>query len=654
MQLIKILTISSVCWPLAAGLLTGLFVKSHRLAHRLCVLGMLLSFLSIIWLCIQFMSGSQQAIVVDLMQWSSLPNLNAKIGLCFDAFAIMMCLMVSAVALLIHIYSIGYMQDDIGYVRFFSLISLFSFAMLFLIATNNLIGLFLGWESISLFSYFLIGFYYYKNRAAEANFKAFLINRFGDCAFCLGLALLIYHCKSTAYADVYANINLLANTSLNIFNNPVQLTTLIGCLFFIGAMSKSAQIPLHIWLPDSMEGPTPVSALLHAATMVTAGVYLLARFGSMIEFSAGLKLVITVIGATGALFLGMMALCEADIKRIIAFSTLSQLGYMMVAIGLGAYHIAIFHLIMHAFFKACLFMAAGSVIVGLHHEQNIFKMGGLWSSMPITGLCFFLSALSLSGIPPFSGFYSKDLILSVAQASTPASFLGYYVYDAILLGCLVTPLYIFRVYWTVFCGPENHQHGEVCESPWTIRFPMTILAILSIGAGALTLPFFVGPDALNIVPALPDTSAITRLNQFINKIVTGGLLIHALREPALAFSIGGVVLSWIIYKRKPQWTTRHQTWLAIPEYILRNQYGFDWVYNNIIVTFFSGCARTCQKVGEQYLINRTIENRVSQNIVIGAEKFSRVQTSYLNRYFAIMSVALAGLIGISLFYSGIL
>ena len=653
MNLIKILTVGSVCWPLVTGIFTGLFVNSHRLAHRLCILGMLLSLTSIIWLSVQFVSSPQQVIVVDLMHWSSLPNLNAKIGLSFDALAINMLLMVSTVALLIHIYSIGYMQDDIGYVRFFSLISLFSFAMLFLIATNNLIGLFLGWESISLFSYFLIGFYYYKDSAAKANFKAFLINRFGDCAFCLGLALLIYHCKSTAYVDVYTSINLLSNTSISMLNHPVQLTTLIGCLFFIGAMSKSAQIPLHIWLPDSMEGPTPVSALLHAATMVTAGVYLLARFCGIIEFAEGLKVVISVIGASGALFLGMMALCEGDIKRIIAFSTLSQLGYMMVAIGLGAYQIAIFHLIMHAFFKACLFMAAGSVIVGLHHEQNIFKMGGLWSSMPITGLCFFLSALSLSGIPPFSGFYSKDLILSVAQTSISGSFWGYYVYCAILLGCLVTPLYIFRVYWTVFCGPENHRHEEVCESPWTIRLPMFILAILSIGAGALSLPLFVGPDALNLVRSLPDTSSITGLNLFINKIVTNGLIRHALLEPTLAVSIGGVIVSWIVYKRKPQWATRKHAWLTIPEYILRNQYGFDWVYNNIIVTFFSGCAHICQKIGEQYLINRTIENRVSQNIVVGAEKFSRVQTSYLNRYFAIMSVALAGLIGFSLFYSGI-
>ena len=655
MNAIKLLTLSAVCGPLLTGSITGFFVRSHRLAHRLCIAGMLLSFVCVLGLCKVFfldLAQDQSPLVINLFQWSQLPNMNAMIGFTLDGLSLAMLLMISSVATLIHVYSIGYMRDEIGYVRFFSLISLFSFAMLFLVATNNLVSLFFGWESISLFSYFLIGYYYHKDSAAKANYKAFLINRLGDCAFCLGIVLLINNCGGTSYTNVYASLQNLVASDMLVMGVPIKVSTLAGTLFFIAAMAKSAQIPLHIWLPDSMEGPTPVSALLHAATMVTAGVYLLARFNVLIEPSLTLKAVISVIGASGALFLGLMALCENDIKRIIAYSTLSQLGYMMIAIGLGIYHIAIYHLIMHAFFKACLFMAAGSVIVALHHEQNIFNMGKLWSAMPVTGLCFFICALSLSGMPPFSGFYSKDLILSAAKINLASGYAGYYIYFTALIGCLVTPLYIFRLYWTVFFGQANYHQTEVFEAPVSIRLPMVILAILSVIAGSASLGLVVGPNAISLVPNM--TNITTNINKGILKIVEKGLVQHAIIEPVFIFSLIGILLSWQLFKRPAPWFARIQPWLSVPQTILRNQYGLEWIYQNIIV---SGCfrfAQFCQTWGEQFLINRTVESRISGNLVRGAEKASRVQTSYLNRYVAMMTIALACLIGISLFLMGIL
>ena len=629
----------SLLLPLVSGVLTGLFCQRESTATRIGVTAMLISSVASLLSLVLFFSGDNSFYDVSLFSWIAIGDFNCEMGLWIDGLSIVMMFMVSSISFLVHWYSSAYMQDDSGYIRFFSLISLFTFAMLQLVMTNNLLGLFFGWEGVSLFSYLLIGFHYAKDSAATANLKAFLINRFGDISFCLGIALLILSVGSFQYNELFNRMSDIAQDTTFIPGiGSVHRVFLIGLLLFIGAMTKSAQMPLHIWLPDSMEGPTPVSALIHAATMVTAGVFLLCRFADLIVLTPVLMNCIAFIGASSALWLGIIALFEFDIKRVIAYSTLSQLGYMILAVGVGVFNIAIFHLLLHAVYKALLFLAAGSVIHALAHQQDIRQMGGLWTKMPITAICFLVGALSLSGIPPFSGFYSKDLIL-LATAKQMGSFhLGWYIYGCALLGFLVTPLYIFRVFWVVFLGaPRYVTRTPVYESPLQMLGPLLILSVLSLVAGYCFLPFFAGESSFFQFPAL--SSSLQPLQQKIVDVVNHGLFYHAVFGLGIYLAFLGVLVSWLRYHSpnySSQWTTTHTWWLSWP---FVNRYGFDWCLEKVITPLFIAGSMAFYRYGEQ-AVNQTVEYQVAGRIQRLSNWFSRQQTSYLNRYFAVMSLAI--------------
>ncbi|MFZ9183001.1 MAG: NADH-quinone oxidoreductase subunit L, partial [Hylemonella sp.] len=475
--------------PLVGSLLAGVFGTkfggnwiSRRLAHSLTILGVLLAFiLSALTLKQVAMDGA--TFNATIYQWMVVGGLKMEIGFLVDGLTAMMMCVVTFVSLMVHLYTIGYMEEDDGYNRFFAYISLFTFAMLMLVMSNNLLQLFFGWEAVGLVSYLLIGFWFNKPSAIFANLKAFLVNRVGDFGFILGIGLIAAYCGSLDYNEVFAKGGELAKITLP--GTEWMLITVICICLFIGAMGKSAQFPLHVWLPDSMEGPTPISALIHAATMVTAGIFMVARMSPLFELSDTALNLILVVGAITALFMGLLGIIQNDIKRVVAYSTLSQLGYMTVALGASAYSVAVFHLMTHAFFKALLFLGAGSVIMGMHHNQDIRWMGGVRKYMPITWVTSLLGTLALTGTPFFAGFYSKDSIIEVAHFSTlPAAGFAYF---AVLAGVFVTAFYSFRMYFLVFHGQERYEqnpdahagdhdhhdeHHQPHESPWVVTVPL--------------------------------------------------------------------------------------------------------------------------------------------------------------------------------------
>ena len=626
--MVQIFVYISIFSPLLSGLFTGLLASSPRLTSWISVVSMCFSAMSALLLVIYY-SLFGQPLVIDGFTWISLPSFSCSMGFLVDGLSLTMLLMVSFVSLLIHVYSIRYMSDEAGFVRFFSLISLFTFAMLFLVMTNNLVGLFFGWEGVSLFSYALIGFYYAKDSAATAGLKAFLINRFGDCAFCLALVLLIVQVGSPQYSDVFDAVSQLSVRQMTLPGGTVvTVGTLAGFLMFVGAMTKSAQMPLHIWLPDSMEGPTPVSALIHAATMVTAGVYLLCRFAGLIQYSVELLNFIAFIGASGCFWLGLLAIFENDIKRIIAFSTLSQLGYMMVAVGVGAFHLAIFHLILHALYKSLLFLSAGSVIIALNHQQDIRKMGGLYLTMPLTSFCFLVGACSLSGVPPFAGFYSKDLILAAVSHQSTHLWLGEYIYGCVLFGFVVTPLYIFRLFWVAFCGePRFESRTQVSELTPQITVPLQILSVASLVSGISLLPHFAGGERLRFFQFELTAAMPTSIMLYIDEVVTKGFYVHALLSPGFYLMILGVACSWLLFASGLRFTDKMKSFYRIFSFPFVNGYGFDFVNDRLIVPFFWSVSLFFNRFGERYLINRTYEYRLAQSLVLLSSRFSRCKPS---------------------------
>ena len=449
--------------PLVGSVVAGFFRKQigRAGAHTVTIAGVGLSFILSLYVANAIIGGSQEIVNENLYTWASgglFFPFSFHIGFLIDPLSVIMLVIVTFVSLLVHIYSIGYMVDDDGYQRFFSYISLFTFMMLMLVTANNFLQLFFGWEGVGLVSYLLIGFWYSKESAIEGSLKAFLVNRVGDFGFLLGIGLLLAYTGSLDYETVFKSATSLSTQSIELFSgHSWSLLTVTCLLLFVGAMGKSAQVPLHVWLPESMEGPTPISALIHAATMVTAGVFMVGRISPLIEYSTTALSVVLVIGATGALFTGILALVMNDIKRVVAYSTLSQLGYMMVAMGASAYSAGMFHLLTHACFKALLFLGAGSVIIGMHHEQDMRKMGGLWRKMPITYVTYIIGSLALCAIPPFAGFYSKDTIIEAAKISmTPGS--GY-AYFCVAIGAMVTALYTFSSFFMTFHGkPRMDKH----------------------------------------------------------------------------------------------------------------------------------------------------------------------------------------------------
>ncbi|SPJ17571.1 fragment of NADH-ubiquinone oxidoreductase chain L [Burkholderiales bacterium] len=580
--------------------------------------------------------------------------MHLELGFLIDSLTATMMLVVSFVSLMVHIYTIGYMTDDPGYQRFFSYISLFTFSMLMLVMSNNFLQLFFGWEAVGLVSYLLIGFWFERPTAIYASLKAFVVNRVGDMGFLLGIALIYSYCGTLDYAAVFAKASVLSGAILPASEWSV-LTVICICLF-IGAMGKSAQFPLHVWLPDSMEGPTPISALIHAATMVTAGIFMVARTSPLFELSDVALSFVMVIGAITALFMGLLGIVQNDIKRVIAYSTLSQLGYMTVALGASAYSVAIFHLVTHAFFKALLFLAAGSVIIGLHHDQDIRRMGGLWRYMPITWITFLIGALALIGMPGFAGFYSKDSIIeAVAQSHLPGSGFAQF---AVTAGVFVTALYTFRMFFLVFHGkerfgaahghsPDGHEHEHLepgekpHESPAVVWVPLVLLAIPSVIIGAIGVGALVGGDFFSgsiLVDAQVHPAMEELAREFPGALA---MAVDGLTRVPFWLAAAGAGLAWFLYLKQPGLPEVLRARAPVLYRLLDHKYYLDRI-NEVV---FAGGARWIGtgfwKEGDVALIDGVMVNGTAHMVARLARLIRRAQSGFIYHYAFVMLVGVA-------------
>ena len=640
----------AVLAPLVGSLIAGFF--RHAIgrvgAHTVTIGGLMVSFGLSVYVAYAILSGVSPIVDANLYTWASGGSqfpYAFYIGFLIDPLTVVMMIIVTFVSLLVHLYSIGYMADDDGYQRFFSYISLFTFMMLMLVTGNNFLQLFFGWEGVGLVSYLLIGFWYQKESALEGSLKAFLVNRVGDFGFILGIALVLAYAGSLHYATVFNSANVMANQTIMLFSgHSWSVITVICLLLFVGAMGKSAQVPLHVWLPESMEGPTPISALIHAATMVTAGVFMVARISPLMELSQTALTVILVIGATGALFTGILALVMNDIKRVIAYSTLSQLGYMMVAMGASAYSAGIFHLLTHACFKALLFLGAGSVILGMHHEQDMRKMGGLWRKMPITYVTFLIGCLALCAIPPFSGFFSKDTIIEAAKlSSTPGSA---YAYFCVSVGAIVTAMYTFRSFFMTFHGKprmDHHTLSHVHESPWVVWLPLVLLAIPSAIVGYLLyMPMlFDAPTVLNqSIFVLPAHNVLVDLAHEV--VSPWHSMLHAVDSWVFWATLGGVFVAWVCYIALPQIPGILARVFSWPYRILMDKYGFDAFNNFFFVKGSKGLGETFYQVGDQRFIDGLLVNGTGHAVRWLALHIRKIQSGYLYQYIAVMVFGLFG------------
>jgi len=636
-----------VLCPLFAAVMAGFFGRwiGRAWSHRITISGVAVSF----GLSVAVLKG----LLVDgdptyngtVYSWMVTDGINMEVGFLVDRLTALMMTVVTFVSLMVHIYTIGYMHDDPGYQRFFSYISLFTFAMLMLVMANNFLQLFFGWEAVGVVSYLLIGFWYTRPTAIFANMKAFLVNRVGDFGFLLGIATILHFTGSLDYAEVFGQASALQNETIEIFDGRAWSAISVACiLLFIGAMGKSAQMPLHVWLPDSMEGPTPISALIHAATMVTAGVFMVARMSPLFEYSEAALSFVLVIGATTALFTGFLGVVQNDIKRVIAYSTLSQLGYMTCALGASAYAAGIFHLGTHAFFKALLFLAAGSVIIGLHHEQDIRRMGGLKKYMPITYWTSLVGSLALIGFPGTAGFFSKDaLIEAVGHAGRAGS--GY-AYFCVLVGVFVTALYSFRMFFLVFHGKEridDDARGHLQESPWVVTLPLILLAIPAVIIGWPTIgPLLFGDffgDAIFVQPA----------NDVLGEIGTDfhgplGFLLHGFKSPVLLLAAAGVAVAWFLYLKRPDIPAAIRDRFSSLHALLMNKYGFDTLVEKWIPRGSEGLGNVLWKVGDVTLIDGAAVNGTARLVGWVAMIVRQIQTGYLYTYAFAMIIGLATLI----------
>ena len=592
--------------PLLGAIVAGLFGRlvGRAGAHTVTILGVLVSFIASVMVFQDVLAG--QTFNGPVYTWLVSGDIRPEVGFLIDALTATMMLVVTFVSLMVHVYTIGYMADDPGYQRFFSYISLFTFSMLMLVMSNNFLQLFFGWEAVGLVSYLLIGFWYTRPSAIFANLKAFLVNRVGDFGFLLGIGLVLAWFGSLDYATVFRMAPGMADKTIALFGaTEWSVLTVICILLFIGAMGKSAQFPLHVWLPDSMEGPTPISALIHAATMVTAGIFMVARMSPLFELSDTALSFVIVIGAITALFMGFLGIVQNDIKRVVAYSTLSQLGYMTVALGASAYSVAIFHLMTHAFFKALLFLAAGSVIIGMHHDQDIRNMGGLRKYMPITWIVSLIGSLALIGTPFFSGFYSKDSIIEAVAASHVAG--SGFAYFAVVAGVFVTAFYSFRMYFLVFHGKErfhdkphgegdhghdDHHGGTPHESPAVVWVPLVLLAIPSVVIGYLTIePMLFGSFFKDAIHVGHEHEAMADLAEHFHGALAMGL--HAFQTLPFWLALAGVVVAWFFYLKRPQIPAAIARTFSPIHSLLVHKYWFDELYGWL----FAGGAR---KVGSGF------------------------------------------------------
>ncbi len=643
------LAVIVVLAPLMASVTTGLFGKQVGRfgAHWLTIIGVGISFVFSMIIYMSIVWGNEQAINTNIYSWLSSGGIDFHVGFLIDELSATMMVVVTFVSLMVHIYTIGYMHDDPGYQRFFSYISLFTFSMLMLVMANNFMQLFFGWEAVGLVSYLLIGFWYKKDTAIFANLKAFLVNRVGDFGFLLGISAVLMYFNSMDYAEVFKQAPAMADKTINIWSDKQwSLMTVICILLFIGAMGKSAQAPLHVWLPDSMEGPTPISALIHAATMVTAGIFMVARMSPLFELSETALSFVLLIGAFTAFFMGLLGLVQTDIKRVVAYSTLSQLGYMTVALGVSAYAAGIFHLGTHAFFKALLFLAAGSVIIGMHHEQDMRKMGGLRKYMPITWITSLIGSLALIGFPGFAGFFSKDAIIEAVHHSDRYG--AHIAYWAVLAGVFITALYSFRLVFMVFHGKER-MGANVCtnlkESPAVVTIPLILLAIPSVVVGAMFIgPMLFGDYFGESIFVFPENNSLKEMGEHFHGWLE--MIEHGITQLPFILAMSGVFAAWLGYIVFPQLPRYVATIFKPVHWMLTKKYGFDQ-FNQL---FFAGGARGVGSLfsglGDRFLIDGMFVNGSAKMIGFFSEIVRKIQSGYLYHYAFAMILGLLALLGI--------
>jgi NADH-quinone oxidoreductase subunit L len=661
--------------PLAGSLIAGLFGKAigRAGAHSVTILGVAISFILSVIVFFDVMNGA--SFNGTVYEWLTVGNLKFEVGFLVDSLTALMMAVVTFVSLMVHIYTIGYMADDDGYQRFFSYIALFTFSMLMLVMSNNFLQLFFGWEAVGLVSYLLIGFYFTRESAIYANLKAFIVNRVGDFGFLLGIGLLLAYAGSMNYGDVFAKSHELA--ALNFPGTSWGLLTVACICLFIGAMGKSAQFPLHVWLPDSMEGPTPISALIHAATMVTAGIFMVTRMSPLFELSDTALSFVTVIGAITALFMGFLGIVQNDIKRVVAYSTLSQLGYMTVALGVSAYPVAMFHLMTHAFFKALLFLGAGSVIIGMHHDQDMRNMGGLRKYMPITWITSLVGSLALIGTPFFSGFYSKDSIIDAVKLShLPGSGFAYF---AVVGSVFVTALYSFRMYFMVFHGEErfrkpkhpespmgmeaahghghdDHGHGhddhghahEPHETPWVVWVPLVLLAIPSVIIGAIAVgpllfgDFFQHGVAFDKVIFIGENHpAVHEMAEEFQGWLSMGL--HSVSGLPVWLALAGFVTAWFMYLKRPELPAVVRRTFSPIYTLLDNKYYMDKINEVVFAKGAVAIGRGLWKEGDVVVIDGIV-NGSARFIGWFASVIRFLQSGYIYHYAFAMIIGMLGLL----------
>ncbi|MDO8335668.1 MAG: NADH-quinone oxidoreductase subunit L [Candidatus Saccharibacteria bacterium] len=626
--------------PLLGALIAGLMgrIIGPVWSHRITIALVFASLLASIVIFVDVLEGNTYNGTV--YTWLVTGDARFEVGFLIDQLSATMMVVVSFVSLMVHIYTIGYMHDDPGYQRFFSYISLFTFSMMMLVMSNNFLQLFFGWEAVGLVSYLLIGFWYTRPSAIYANMKAFLVNRVGDFGFLLGIAMVLMYFGTLDYAAVFTQAPEIVNEQIELIPGSSWLVITVICiLLFIGAMGKSAQFPLHVWLPDSMEGPTPISALIHAATMVTAGIFMVARMSPLFELSENALSFILIIGGITTLFMALVAVVQDDIKRVVAYSTLSQLGYMTVALGASAYSAAIFHLMTHAFFKAVLFLGAGSVIIAMHHEQSMQKMGGLKRYMPITYGTMFIAALASAGVPGFSGFFSKDAIIEAVHfANIPGVDFAYF---CVLATVFVTALYTFRLIFMTFHGQprmDAHTKEHLHESPWVVTVPLMILAIPTVAAGWFIGPIVFGDYFNNVIYVSPQHNAIEKLGAEFSGI--GGMMVHALSTAPFWLSTAGIFSAWFLYSAKTDLPGKIKTKLSILFTLLDRKYYIDEFYS----WFFAGGTRALGtvlwKCGDVKIIDGFFVNGAARVVAWTSTIVRQYQTGYIYHYAFTMIVGI--------------
>jgi NADH-quinone oxidoreductase subunit L len=635
--------------PLVGSIIAGLFGKliGRSGAHWVTIIGVGVSSLLSLYAYKHLMFDGGEIFNSGLYTWLTTGGISFEVGFMVDQLTVTMMVVVTFVSWMIHIYTIGYMHDDPGYQRFFSYISLFTFAMLMLVMSNNFLQLFFGWEAVGLVSYLLIGFWFKRESAIFANLKAFLVNRVGDFGFLLGIAAVLMTFNSLDYNQVFAQAPDFANATISILSGSEwSLMTVICICLFIGAMGKSAQVPLHVWLPDSMEGPTPISALIHAATMVTAGIFMVARMSPLFELSETALTFVLVIGSITAFFMGLLGLVQNDIKRVVAYSTLSQLGYMTVALGVSAYSAAIFHLVTHAFFKALLFLAAGSVIIAMHHEQDMRKMGALYKYMPITWITSMLGSLALIGFPGTAGFYSKDAILEAVHHSTLP--FANWAYIAVLSGVFITALYSFRLFFLVFHGKERmdrHTWEHLKESPLVVTVPLSVLAIPSVVLGAFLIgPMLFGDYFISAIYVQDSHDVLDIIGKEYHGVWT--FTLHAFQAAPVYLALSGVLTAWLLYIKFPDVPEKIAGRLNWIYQILVNKYWLDEINQAI----FAGGARKTGgllwQIGDVKIIDGVLIDGTASAIRWFSGKIRNIQTGHLYDYAFTMIIGLLLLLAV--------